>query len=113
MVPHFVKVASEIATDISSYRFGPGKPRKVLRMVVSRIDAGEGGLEKATCTRLWSGDLLMEVIKLGRVHTNRSASTMRANDRKPRKRTSSFSKREKMRRNPLSLRNSRSISLSR
>ena len=48
---------------------------------------------------------------LGRVHTTRSASTMRANERKPRKRTSSFSKREKMRRNPLSLRNRRSISL--
>ena len=32
---------------------------------------------------------------------------MRAKVRKPRKRTSSFSKREKMRRKPLSLRNSR------
>ena len=36
---------------------------------------------------------------------------MRAKLRKPRKRTSSFSKREKMRRKPLSLRKSRSISL--
>jgi DNase/tRNase domain of colicin-like bacteriocin len=51
------------------------------------------------------------VLQLGRVHTNRSASTMSAKDRNPRKRTSSFSKREKMRRKPLSLRNSRSISL--
>jgi hypothetical protein len=48
---------------------------------------------------------------LGRVHTNRSASTIRAKDRKARNKTSSFSKREKMRRNPLSLRKSRSISL--
>ena len=54
---------------------------------------------------------LLEAQQLGRVHTTRSASTMRANERKPRKRTSSFSKREKMRRNPLSLRNRRSISL--
>jgi len=53
----------------------------------------------------------VETIHLGRVHTTRSASTMRANERKPRKRTSSFSKREKMRRKPLSLRNRRSISL--
>jgi pimeloyl-ACP methyl ester carboxylesterase len=49
--------------------------------------------------------------QLGRVHTNRSASTIRAKDRKARNKTSSFSKREKMRRNPLSLRKSRSISL--
>ena len=48
---------------------------------------------------------------LERVHTIRSASTMSANERNPRKRTSSFSKREKIRRNPFSLRNSRSISL--
>ena len=48
---------------------------------------------------------------LGRVHTNRSASTMSAKERKARKTTSSFSKREKMRRKPLSRRNSRSISL--
>jgi hypothetical protein len=48
---------------------------------------------------------------LGRVHTNRRASTMRANCRKARKTRSSFSKREKMRRKPLSLRKSRSISL--
>ena len=47
---------------------------------------------------------------LGRVHTKRRASTMSANERKPRKRTSSFSNREKIRRKPLSLRNSRSIS---
>ena len=49
--------------------------------------------------------------ELGRVHTNRRASTMRANCRKARKTRSSFSKREKMRRKPLSLRKSRSISL--
>ena len=36
---------------------------------------------------------------------------MSANERNPMKRTSSFSKREKMRRKPLSLRNSRSISV--
>ena len=48
---------------------------------------------------------------LGRVHTNRSASTMSAKQRNARKTTSSFSKREKMRRKPLSLRNNRSISL--
>jgi hypothetical protein len=47
-------------------RFGPGKPRKVLQIVVSRIGAGEAGLEKATCTRHWAGDLPMEVIKLNR-----------------------------------------------
>jgi transposase len=49
--------------------------------------------------------------QLGRVHTNRRASMMSANWRNPRKMTSSFSKREKIRRKPLSLRNSRSISL--
>src|SRR5579863_6729560 len=48
--------------------------------------------------------------ELGRVYTQRKASTMSANERKPRKRTSSFSNREKIRRKPLSLRNSRSIS---
>ena len=48
---------------------------------------------------------------LGRVHTMRRASTMSAKLRNARKTTSSFSKREKMRRKPLSLRNSRSISL--
>ena len=49
--------------------------------------------------------------QLGRVHTNRSASTIRAKDKKPRNKVSSFSNREKMRRKPLSLRNRRSISL--
>jgi hypothetical protein len=48
---------------------------------------------------------------LGRVHTIRSASTMSAKQRNARKTTSSFSKREKMRRKPFSLRKSRSISL--
>ena len=48
---------------------------------------------------------------LGPVHTNRSASTMSAKHRKARNKTSSFSNREKMRRKPLSLRKSRSISL--
>ena len=48
---------------------------------------------------------------LGRVHTKRSASKMSANEMNPRKITSSFSKREKMRRNPFSRRNSLSISL--
>jgi hypothetical protein len=50
-------------------------------------------------------------VKLGRVHTIRSASTMSAKQRNARKMTSSFSKREKMRRKPFSLRKSRSISL--
>jgi len=49
--------------------------------------------------------------ELGRVHTIRSASTMSAKQRNARKTTSSFSKREKMRRKPFSLRKSRSISL--
>jgi nicotinamidase-related amidase len=49
--------------------------------------------------------------ELGRVHANRRASTMNAKERKARKMTSSFSKREKMRRKPFSLRKSRSISL--
>src|ERR1700720_2147741 len=48
---------------------------------------------------------------LGRVHTTRRASTISANERNPRKRTSSFSKRERILRNPLSLRKGRSISL--
>src|ERR1700721_185545 len=48
---------------------------------------------------------------LGRVHTNRRASTMNAKQRNARKTTSSFSKREKMRRKPFSLLKSRSISL--
>ena len=48
---------------------------------------------------------------LGRVHTKRSASKMSANEMNPRKITSSFSKREKMRRNPFNRRNSLSISL--
>ena len=50
-------------------------------------------------------------LKLGRVHTKRSASKMSANEMNPRKITSSFSKREKMRRNPFNRRNSLSISL--
>ena len=49
--------------------------------------------------------------RLGRVHTKRSASKMSANEMNPRKITSSFSKREKMRRNPFNRRNSLSISL--
>ena len=49
--------------------------------------------------------------QLGRVHTKRSASKMSANEMNPRKITSSFSKREKMRRNPFNRRNSLSISL--
>ena len=49
--------------------------------------------------------------ELGRVHTKRSASKMSANEMNPRKITSSFSKREKMRRNPFNRRNSLSISL--
>jgi transposase InsO family protein len=48
---------------------------------------------------------------LGCVHTIRSASTMSAKQRNARKTTSSFSKREKIRRKPFSLRKSRSISL--
>ena len=48
---------------------------------------------------------------LGHVHTKRSASKMSANEMNPRKITSSFSKREKMRRNPFNRRNSLSISL--
>ena len=48
--------------------------------------------------------------RLGRVHTTRSASTMSANERNPRKRTSSFSKREKIRRNPLTVVRSRCVS---
>ena len=51
------------------------------------------------------------VERLGRVHTKRSASKMSANEMNPRKITSSFSKREKMRRNPFNRRNSLSISL--
>src|SRR3954466_14410476 len=46
----------------------------------------------------------LEQKELGRVHTNRKASTMSAKQRNARKTTSSFSKREKMRRKPLSLR---------
>ena len=49
--------------------------------------------------------------ELGRVHTKRSASKMSANEMNPRKITSSFSKRENMRRNPFNRRNSLSISL--
>ena len=49
--------------------------------------------------------------RLGRVHTKRSTSKMSANEMHPRKITSSFSKREKMRRNPFNRRNSLSISL--
>ena len=54
---------------------------------------------------------LAEGLVLGRVHTKRSASKMSANEMNPRKITSSFSKREKMRRNPFNRRNSLSISL--
>ena len=50
-------------------------------------------------------------LPLGRVHTKRSTSKMSANEMNPRKITSSFSKREKMRRNPFNRRNSLSISL--
>ena len=50
-------------------------------------------------------------LELGRVHTIRSASTISAKQRNARNTTSSFSKREKMRRKPLRRRNSRSISL--
>ena len=52
-----------------------------------------------------------KVRELGRVHTKRSASKMSANEMNPRKITSSFSKREKMRRNPFNRRKSLSISL--
>ena len=55
--------------------------------------------------------MLEDRFQLGRVHTTRSASTMSAKERNPRNTTSSFSKREKIRRKPLSLRNRRSISL--
>src|SRR5437764_15414599 len=48
---------------------------------------------------------------LGRVHTTRRASTISAKHRKAEKTTSSFSKREKIRRKPFKRRNSRSISL--
>ena len=57
------------------------------------------------------GRLLVDGPRLGRVHTKRSASKMSANEMNPRKITSSFSKREKMRRNPFNRRNSLSISL--
>jgi hypothetical protein len=60
--------------------------------------------------RLWTAADKVS-LQLGRVYTILSASTMRANDRNARKTTSSFSKREKMRRKPFSLRKSRSISL--
>jgi len=56
-------------------------------------------------------DMVETKAQLGRVHTIRSASTMSAKQRNARKMTSSFSKREKMRRKPFSLRKSRSISL--
>src|SRR5256885_1192503 len=49
--------------------------------------------------------------RLGRVHTTRRASTISAKHRKAEKTTSSFSKREKIRRKPFKRRNSRSISL--
>ena len=54
---------------------------------------------------------LVDTWGLGPVHTKRSASKMSANEMNPRKITSSFSKREKMRRNPFNRRNSLSISL--
>ena len=50
-------------------------------------------------------------VDLGRVHTKRSISKMSVNEMNPRNITSSFSKREKMRRNPFNRRNSLSISL--
>jgi hypothetical protein len=46
-------------------RFGPKKPRRVLRMVVTRVGDGEPELEKATCTRsLCTDGTLMELIDL-------------------------------------------------
>ena len=45
--------------------------------------------------------LSVAVFDLGRVHTTFSASTIKAKLRNARNTTSSFSKREKMRRNPL------------
>ena len=51
--------------------------------------------------------------ELGPVHTIRNPSAMSAKLINPTNMTSSFSNREKMRRKPLSLRNSRSISLRR
>lgn len=58
-------------------------------------------------------DLISTLVsdELGPVHTKRSASTIRAKFTKARKSTSSFSKREKIRRKPFNRRNSRSISL--
>ena len=44
-------------------------------------------------------EMVFKIFGLGRVHTKRSASKMSANEMNPRKITSSFSKREKMRRN--------------
>jgi hypothetical protein len=46
-------------------RFGPKKPREVLRIVVTQVGAGDADLEKATCTRsLCSDGTLMELIDL-------------------------------------------------
>ena len=77
-----------------------------------RIDRLEGISDKLTSAVLTIYEKLDRMEKrLGRVHTKRSASKMSANEMNPRKITSSFSKREKMRRNPFNRRNSLSISL--
>src|SRR5206468_12682558 len=60
---------------------------------------------------LFALDAASTYLCLGRVHTTRRASTISAKHRKAEKTTSSFSKREKIRRKPFKRRNSRSISL--
>jgi hypothetical protein len=76
------------------------------------IGAAQSGKWRLTKSKSQFDDSPTVVLSLlGRVHTIRSASTMSAKQRNARKTTSSFSKREKMRRKPFSLRKSRSISL--
>src|ERR1700722_19466113 len=103
----------------------PVMDRKAAKHIVSLFDKHQEGIDmtvrapggKASPDMKYFAELgpIMTLSnfrhELGRVHTNRRASTMNAKQRNARKTTSSFSKREKMRRKPFSLLKSRSISL--
>ena len=88
----------------------PGNPGFICREVVIEVAWVLERSYRFTRTRV--AEALMELTasdSLGPVHTN--ASKMRANSMKPRKRASSLSKREKIRRKPFNRLNKRSTSL--
>src|SRR5580698_4842871 len=104
-----------IPTGLPSFQLPPFRTDLILPLLPSALTvallAAVESLLSAVVADGMSGDKHNSNVELGRVHTNRRASTMNAKQRNARKTTSSFSKREKMRRKPFSLLKSRSISL--